>query len=348
MGGSSASALMAVFGSRFHILLDALCRLKSQVRDLHESVMAVFFDTHAHHVERRLLCLSPQITHSTSCDPNQKMNLISEVYMHASLWTISLSKNTHKYNMPLILESGLWIGFFFIGMCAHIWQIPKPEQCASGQHWRHGVQQHPQIAGWVNPEAGLRDTTRKVCYWDTLEWSCMWRHDMSKNIYQKVKSGAAPIKSLPKKWMSPFRHSLWWINKAVKSTKWVWCINNFLHPFWHSYAINWPSHHMFTLEKLALRQSNKTEICFFSPTNRGQNWLIWEIQVKPDINLTCNCPHILCLKLKLSHQLTVRLPYARQLVVGCWSSLTWNLKLQSSPKSTINKDSLNHRPDTTA
>jgi hypothetical protein len=51
---------------------------------------------------------------------------------------------------------------------------------------------------------------------------------MSKNIYQKVKSGAAPIKSgaapiksLPKKWMSPFRHSLWWINKAVKSTQWV-------------------------------------------------------------------------------------------------------------------------------
>lgn len=278
MGGSSASALMAVFGSRFHTLLDALCRLKSQVRDLHESVMAVFFDTRAHHVERRrLLCLSPQITHSTSCDPNQKMNLISEVYMHASLWTISLSKNTHKYNMPLVLESGLWMGFFFIGMCAHIWQIPKPEQCASGQHWRHGVQQHPQIAGWVNPEAGLRDTTRKVCYWDTLEWSCMWRHDMSKNIYQKVKSGAAPIKSgaapiksLPKKWMSPFRHSLWWINKAVKSTQWVWCINNFLHPFWHSYAINWPSHHMFTLEKLALRQSNKTEICFFSPTNRAR------------------------------------------------------------------------------
>lgn len=168
MGGSSASALMAVFGSRFHTLLDALCRLKSQVRDLHESVMAVFFDTRAHHVERRrLLCLSPQITHSTSCDPNQKMNLISEVYMHASLWTNSLSKNTHKYNMPLILESWLWMGFSFIGMCAHIWQIPKPEQCASGQHWRHGVQQHPQIAGWVNPEAGLRDTTRKVCYWDT-------------------------------------------------------------------------------------------------------------------------------------------------------------------------------------
>lgn len=192
------------------------------------------------------------------------------VYMHVSLWTNSLSKNTHKYNMPLILESGLWMGFFFIGMCAHIWQIPKPEQCASGQHWRHGVQQHPQIAGWVNSEAGLRDTTRKVCYWDTLEWSCMWRHDMSKNIYQKVKSGAAPIKSLPKKWKSPFRPSLWWINKAVKSTQWVWCINNFLHPFWHSYAINWPSHHMFTLEKLALRQSNKTEICFFSPTNRAR------------------------------------------------------------------------------
>lgn len=190
--------------------------------------------------------------------------------MQASLWTNSLSKNTHKYIMPLILESGLWMGFFFIGMCAHIWQIPKPEQCASGQHWRHGVHQHPQIAGWVNPEAGLRDTMRKVCYWDTLERSCMWRRDMSKNIYQKVKSGAAPIKSLPKKWMSPFWPSLWWINKAVKSTPWVWCINNFLHPFWHSYAINWLSHHMFTLEKLALRQSNKTEICFFSPTNRAR------------------------------------------------------------------------------
>jgi hypothetical protein len=36
------------FGSRFHTLLDALCRLESQVRDLHESVMAVFFDTRAH------------------------------------------------------------------------------------------------------------------------------------------------------------------------------------------------------------------------------------------------------------------------------------------------------------